>query len=519
MRMNGYSQIKKTAAILAFFITLALSAAPAVATTVAKEVYDKRCAWCHGEKGAGNGPAAEFLNPSPRDFTSGVYKWKSTPFDEIAPSDDDLAGMIKGGRTHNAITGWTGMSGTSMPGWADTLDDREVAGLAAFIKKFAELEAPAKGPVDLSKQIKSSRESIERGRKVFKDRCSECHGEEGRGDGTKKLKDDWGGRTWPRDLTKGWSFRVSNDPKDIYTRVTVGIPGTQMPSFADPSSTKKLTQDERWDVANYAASLNTPYKKPGDTPVINALRVDGSLPEAHDDPAWQGAGFRSFYLLPQIIAGERHFKPSLDSISAKALYNDSEIAILIEWDDRTKSLPGDAKAIEIADGEVFEDAVAVQWPVTIPRESERPYFGHGDASWPVNIWYWRSEGGAQAPQTVRLLNAKGIKEVEDRDPVVSGLKAVGVYDRGTWRVVMKRPLKTNDPAKDIQLEEGRFIPVAFAAWDGSNGEKGSRHELTTWVWVLMQPEATSEVYIWPVAVGLLIFGVEILLLKSARRRE
>lgn len=510
--------MKNTAALLVFFVTLALTAASAFAITGAKEVYDKRCAWCHGEKGAGNGPAAEFLNPRPRDFTSGVYKWKSTPFDEIAPADKDLKGMIKGGLSHNSIAGWTGMNGTSMPGWADTVDDNEVAGLAAFIKKFAELEAPAKGPVDLSRQIKPSKDSIERGRKVFKDRCSECHGEEGRGDGTKKLKDDWGGRTWPRDLTKGWSFRVSNDPKDIYTRVTVGIPGTQMPSFADPSSTKKLTEDERWDVANYAASLNAPYKKPGDTPVINAVRIDGALPDNPYDAAWQAAPFRSFYLLPQIIAGERHFKPSLDSVSAKALYNDSEMAVLIEWDDRTRSLPGDAKAIEIADGVVFEDAVAVEWPVAAPREGERPYFGHGDSSWPVNIWYWKSEGSAQAPQTVRLLNAKGIKEVEERDPNSSGLKAAGVYDKGTWRVMMRRPLKTNDPAKDIQFEENRFMPVAFAAWDGSNGEKGPKHELTTWVWFIMQPEAGNLVYIWPVAIGALVFVVEMLLLKSARRK-
>lgn len=484
-----------------------------------KEIYDKRCLWCHGEKGAGDGPAAETLNPPPRDFTSGVYKWKSTPFDEIAPTDEDFSRMIKGGRTHNSITGWTGMNDTSMPGWADILNDQDVADLTAYIKKFAELGSPAKGSIDLSKQIKSSKESIEKGQKVFKDRCTECHGEEGRGNGTKKLKDDWGKRTWPRDLTKGWSFRVSNDPRDIYTRVTAGISGTQMPSFADPSSSKKLTEEERWDVANYAASLEAPYKKPGDNTVINALRIDGALPDKPDDPAWDKAGYRSFYMVPQIIAKERHFTPSLDSISAKAVYNDSEIAILVEWDDRTKSLPGDAKSIEIADGDVFEDAVAVQWPITIPRESEKPYFGHGDASWPVNIWYWRSESAADGPQAVKLMNSKGIQEVTQRGLLEAGLAAKGVYDKGTWRVVMKRPLKTAEPEKDIQFEEGRFIPVSFAAWDGSNREKGSKHEMTTWVWILMQPKTGSEVYVWPVIIALVIFGAEILWLKSARSKK
>ena len=484
-----------------------------------KEIYDKRCMWCHGAEGAGDGPAAQFLNPPPRDFTAGSYKWKTTPFDEITPTDEDFAKMIKGGRTHDSITGWTGMNDTSMPGWSDMLSDQDVADLRVYIKKFAELGAPAKGSIDLSKQVKSSKESIEKGQKIFKDRCSECHGEAGKGNGTKKLKDDWGARTWPRDLTKGWSFRVSNDPKDIYSRVTIGIPGTQMPSFADPASSKKLTEEERWDVANYAASLNAPYKKPGDNTVINAKRVEGALPETADDPAWDKAEYRSFYLVPQIIANERHFKPSLDSISAKALYNDSEIAMLVEWDDRTKSLPGDAKSIEIADGDVFEDAVALQWPVTIPTESEKPYFGHGDASWPVNVWYWRSENGAGGTQAVKLMNMKGIKDTEQRDASKAGLKAAGAYDKGTWRVVMKRPLKAAEAGKDIQFEEGKYIPVSFAAWDGSNKEKGSKHEMTTWVWLLMQPPTGSEVYMWPVIVALVILGAELLWLSSARSKK
>lgn len=55
----------------------------------------------------------------------------------------------------------------------------------------------------------------------------------------------------------------------------------------------------------------------------------------------------------------------------------------------------------------------------------------------------------------------------------------------TWRVVIKRALSTADPEQDIQFVEGAFIPVAFAAWDGSNSECGSRHTLTTWYWVLL----------------------------------
>ncbi|MBI5901989.1 MAG: c-type cytochrome, partial [Deltaproteobacteria bacterium] len=439
----------------------------------------------------------------PRDFTSGVYKWKTTPFDEMSPADEDFGRMIKGGNTHNSITGWTGMNGTAMPGWSDFLSDADVADVTAYIKKFAELASPQKPPISAAGEVKPSKEIIEKGRTIFKDRCSECHGDAGRGDGTKKLKDDWGFREWPRNLTKAWNFRVSNSVKDIYTRITVGIPGTQMPSFADPSSNKKLTDEERWAVAAYVNSLDAPYKKPGDNTVIRALRVGGAVPDNAEDPAWGEAEYKSFYFVPQIIAAERHFKPSLDSVSVKALYNDKDIALLVEWDDRTRSLPGDAKAVEIADGELYEDAVAIQWP----------------SASPVNIWHWASEAGPTAPQTLKLIDAKGIKSREARDAGASGLKAAGVYDKGTWRVVMKRPLKTNTPEKDIQFEEGRYFPIAFAAWDGSNQEKGSKHVMTTWYWLVMQPKTSGRVYLWPVVIALGIVGLELLWLKSARKKR
>ena len=37
----------------------------------------------------------------------------------MSPTDEDFSRMIKGDNAHNSITGWTGMSGTAMPGWSD----------------------------------------------------------------------------------------------------------------------------------------------------------------------------------------------------------------------------------------------------------------------------------------------------------------------------------------------------------------------------------------------------------------
>jgi len=502
-----------------FALSMLLMSIPAWAAQGNKEngktIYDKKCWWCHGAEGVGDGPAAQFLNPPPRDFTAGWYKFKTTPFDEITPADDDIFRMISGGMNHISL--WKGMSGTSMPDWSDVLKDQERWDLVAYIKSFAGLEQPAKPPIDYKNQVKSSADSIEKGKEIFKNMCSECHGEEGKGDATKKLKDDLGFRTWPRNLTKPWTFRVNNDPKNIYTRVSVGIPGTQMPSFADPASKKTLSEEERWHVANYVVSIGNDVKRPKDDTVLKALRLEGELPDKVDDPKWAEAEPTSFYLVPQIIAKERFFTPTLDSITGRAFFNDKEISILLEWDDRTKSIPGDMKAKELSEVEVLEDSVAIQLPVTIPEEMEKPYFGMGDSAKPVNIWQWKG-GKTDAPESVKLLNANGFAKTEARDAAKGGLKATGAYSNGTWRVVMKRPLATEEKDKDIQFVEGKYTPIAFAAWDGTNGETGSKHVMTTWYWLLLKPATGSSVYIIPLIVALVVFGGEFLLVRSARRK-
>ena len=463
------------------------------------EVYGQRCIWCHGEEGDGVTDVAERLNPPPRDFTFAQYKIKTTDFENDYPNDDDLFRMIR-----------DGMPGTAMPGWSDVLSDQQTWDLVAYIKTFAGLEEEEPGPaMDYGKQVESSVQSIEQGKKLFleDDRCAECHGQAGRGDAIKGLKDDAGYRTWPRNLTKPWTFRASNDPRDIFTRISTGISGTQMPAFADPASDKYLSIEQRWHVANYVNSLAKVDEvvKPENT-VVKAEKVDGGLPGAVDDPQWQQTEPSTFFLVPQIIGEERFFTPSNDTITARALYSDTEIALLLEWDDRSKSIPGEERAEKISDPEIAEDGVAIQLPVTIPQSSEKPYFGMGDAAHPVNVWHWQS-GTTGEPQSVNLMNAMGFEEIERRDAEEAGVSAQGTYKNGTWRGLMKRARHGADREKDIELVEGRMIPIAFAAWDGSNSEKGSRHTMTPWYWLLLKPAVGARPVIFAVIVMLLVFAV------------
>jgi DMSO reductase family type II enzyme heme b subunit len=472
-------------------------------------VYVKRCIGCHGEEGDGLGAADERLNPPPRDFSLGLYKIKTTAFDDDIPNDSDLLRMIR-----------DGMPGTAMPGWSDVLSEQEIQDLVAYIKTFAGFEEEeATIQIDYGNQIASSEDSIAKGRPLFEDRCAECHGKSGKGVATKRLKDDNSERTWPRNLTKPWTFRASNDPKDIFTRATVGIPGTQMPSFADPKSKKVLTIEERWHIANYVASLAKTEEvvRPEHT-VIKAAKVEGKVPGMPDDPRWDAVAPVSFFLVPQILAKKRLFTPSNDTITLRALYSDQALALLIEWDDRTNSRPGDPEAEAISDPGIAEDGVAVQFPVVIPDGMEKPYFGMGDAAKPVNVWHWKG-GTTEQPESVSLMNARGSAEIERRDAAAVGVRAKGLYQDGTWRVVMVRPLATDDPEADIQFLEGHFTPVAFAAWDGSNSEAGSRHTMTTWYWLLIEPAATARPYLAGLVAFFLLLGGEFWWLRSATRRR
>jgi len=88
-----------------------------------KRVYETQCAGCHGDQGNGKGPASDMLIVKPRDFTKGLYKFRSTPNGTL-PTDADL---------YRTIT--KGVNRTSMPEWS-LLPERERQAVVAYIKTF-----------------------------------------------------------------------------------------------------------------------------------------------------------------------------------------------------------------------------------------------------------------------------------------------------------------------------------------------------------------------------------------------
>jgi DMSO reductase family type II enzyme heme b subunit len=443
------------------------------------DLYMRRCAHCHGEEGDGEGPAAEFMYPLPRDFSLGVFKYKTTHADDEFPSDDDLRQTIM-----------EGLPGTSMPGWKTLLSPSEVDALILKIKQFGEWEEEEieVRPIEKGTVVASSEDSIARGEQLFIKACVQCHGDKGRGNITsgKKLKDDWENRIWPRNLTHPETWRSSKSAEDIFNRISAGIRGTPMPEH-----TTTMKEQDRWDIANYAMTLrnNAVALAEGET-VVRGMRVEGDLPKDYKDQVWDQAPAITFPFVPNVIKDPRLYSSLNDSATVRVLFNKKTIAIRVDVDDRTMSVPGSKleQQYRIADIDPTSDALAVQFPVTIPVTSEKPWFRHGDRKHPVNMWYWKAPGEEPAsPELSAILDATG----PDQPPVPrkgdGALSGAGQWHDGQWSIVLTRSLQTENEA-DLQFEEGRYIPVAFANWDGVNGEKGSRHSFTNWYWLLLPPD-------------------------------
>src|SRR2546426_11887350 len=80
---------------------------PVQDTTKGKAVYVKWCAGCHGDGGAGDGPAAAYMLPRPRNFTGGLYKVRTTASGQL-PTDADLQRAIDEGLPGSAMPGGRG---------------------------------------------------------------------------------------------------------------------------------------------------------------------------------------------------------------------------------------------------------------------------------------------------------------------------------------------------------------------------------------------------------------------------
>jgi len=302
---------------------LRLAAGPVRSDIVGRKngLYREHCAHCHGVTGDALGPTAAFLNPYPRDYRPGVFKFKSTERAD-KPTHADLTRILK-----------NGIPGTSMPSFA-LLSETQIDALVEYLKYLSirgetelnlmrayfeldedqvllpetseflvgEMLTPVvekwkaaddalipvpEMPADIDLVA-----SIAKGRELFygdKANCVKCHGPTALGDGQANDYDDWNKPIveWKKEVASSedasWAgrarrvlegdaleprtipprnlrmgvYRGGRRPIDLYYRIHAGINGAPM-----PAAKGTIPPEDIWHIVNYVKSL--PYELDGE---------------------------------------------------------------------------------------------------------------------------------------------------------------------------------------------------------------------------------------------------------------
>lgn len=267
---NAWGMLLRLVSILVIFSSGPAIAAPEVS---AKQLYQKLCSVCHGDRGDGDSRAAGSFNPRPRDFTA------PTAITEL--TRERMIRSVAEGRP-----------GTAMVGHAKKLSPQQIESVVDYIRttfmhlpsggqglsssaKTTDLAAskvtpsPGKLPGDamnasadmnlpLPQKLKGN---VESGRAFFMKNCFTCHGVKGDGNGPRAYFIT----PRPRNFTSEESRQTYNRPR-LFDAISNGKRGTVMPAWG-----KVLTEQQIANVAEFVfqAYIKGSYK----------LNVPETLPE------------------------------------------------------------------------------------------------------------------------------------------------------------------------------------------------------------------------------------------------
>lgn len=173
-----------------------------------QSLWLENCASCHGERAQGDGVAAQWLEPQPKNLSVREY------------SRSMLADVL-----------WNGVHGSAMPAWRD-LSTPQRSALASAVQNFSTAEQETANP-----------SLFAAGATVYATHCTECHGDNGAGDG-------FAAAQLPIAPTDLRGVRAS-----LGERVKVlenGVAGTSMAPWTD-----RLSSDEINAVAHYIGEFFT----------------------------------------------------------------------------------------------------------------------------------------------------------------------------------------------------------------------------------------------------------------------
>jgi cytochrome c oxidase cbb3-type subunit III len=234
----------------------------------AKQLYNKFCSVCHGDKGDGDSRAAGSFDPRPRSFT--------------AP---EAATELSRERMIRSVT--NGRPGTAMVGHAKKLRPQQIEALVDYVRATF-MHSPASGTLEspvsdgtaamLAPKLKERpaaqlgsltstpavaadmtlslpqklKGNVESGRAFFMKNCFTCHGVKGDGNGPRAFFI----APRPRNFTSVESRQTYNRPR-LFDAISNGKRGTVMPAWG-----KVLDQQQIANVAEFVfqAYIKGSYK-------------------------------------------------------------------------------------------------------------------------------------------------------------------------------------------------------------------------------------------------------------------
>ena len=224
----------------------------------------------------------------------------------------------------------------------------------------------------------------------------------------------------------------------------------------------------------------------GDIPVTPKILLAKNLPH---DTAVSG----------QIIPG-RMARAAAHAVGGPCGSQRHDIAFCLEWQDNTKNdrlTPG-----------TFRDGVALGC-----RSAMLRHFLHGSLDHYINIWHWKADWQSDIDRRAARTTEKDkavsgeprrfeviprrASSVED---LIGGgfstlttkekqgrVQGKATWKDGMWRVVMRRPLSSEEQENEAKLIPGRIQAVSFAVWNGENKERNGKKASTLWFQLSLDP--------------------------------
>jgi hypothetical protein len=332
-----------------------------------------------------------------------------------------------------------------------------------------------------------------------------------------------------------------------------------MPSFFD-----SVSEPDRWALTDYVYSLGD-SDAPHYATLLVARPLDEEIDESKGSALFEGAPSARFPVVGQIMEPGRAFAPSANAVEVRAVYDGTRIAFEVRWHDiradtqssnsptlevplseeqlAVKAAPaagaaeggdfwgeeqapaaatppagggddfwGEGQAADAAaagPAAEFSDAVAIQWPTTVPTGAAKPYFLFGDGQQPVDVWFLDL-----ASRSVRQFVGRGSTALTQQEG--AEVTGTGSYAAGVWSAVFARSMRSTNGAS---FAEGQYLPVAFSVWDGTARERGNRRGITQWFYVYVPPREKPSVAIPMAKAAGGVLLLELLVVAGLRRKR